>query len=102
MRPIASDQADRKYAVSDGAEWIRRQYQRQLPDAPEARIRLLSLPRSHRPVRQTLFGEGTDAAMQWREAFCTKMRQSGPVDALTDLALLRQKHRGGKGRPSRH
>lgn len=90
------DKADRKYAVSDGAEWIRRQYQQQLPMLD---VRILDYYhfRDHAVVcAQALFGEGTDAASQWREAFCTKMIQSGPVEALTDLALLGQKHRGCK------
>lgn len=90
------DQADRKYSVSDGAEWIRRQYQQQLPML-EARILDYYHFREHTGAcAQTLFGEGTDLAAQWREAFCTQMRQAGPVEALTDLALLRQEHRGGK------
>lgn len=90
------DQADCAYAVSDGAEWIGRQYQRQLPML-DARILDYYHFREHTlSCAQTLFGEGADAASQWREAFCTKMIQSGPVDALTDLALLRQTHRGGK------
>lgn len=90
------DKAGRKYSVSDGAEWIGRQYQRQLPML-DARILDYYHFRDH-TVRcaQTLFGEGTDAASQWREAFCTKMIQSGPIEALTELALLSQKHRGGK------
>jgi hypothetical protein len=89
-------QADRKYSISDGAEWIGRQYQRQLPML-DARILDYYHFRDHAVVcAQTLFGEGTEAASQWREAFCTKMIQSGPVEALTELAVLRQKHRGAK------
>ena len=45
---------------------------------------------------QTLFGEGTDAASQWRKAFCTTMIQSGPVEALTQLGNLGKTHRGRK------
>jgi hypothetical protein len=40
-----------------------------------------------------LFGEGTEAAAQWRKTFCTSLIRSGPVEALTQLGLLSQKHR---------
>jgi len=90
------DRADRKYAVSDGAEWIRCQYQRQLPML-DARILDYYHFREHVVVcAQALFGEGAEAASQWREAFCTKMIQAGPVEALSDLAVLRRDRRGGK------
>ena len=90
------NRADRKYSVSDAAEWIRRQYRQPLPML-DARILDYYHFRDHTVAcAQTLFGEGTDAASQWREAFCTKMIRSGPVEALTELAVLGQKHRGGK------
>ncbi len=94
--PVYDEQSAVMEAVGDGAEWVRRQYQRQLPML-DARILDYYHFRDH-TIRcaQTLFGEGADAASQWRAAFCTKMMQFGPVEALTDLALLRQKHRGGK------
>jgi hypothetical protein len=86
------NRADRKYSVSDAAEWIRRQYQQQLPML-DARILDYYHFRDHTVTcAQSLFGEGTDAASQWREAFCTKMIRSGPVEALTDLAVLGSKH----------
>lgn len=90
------NQADHKYSVSDGAEWIRCQYQQQLPML-DARILDYYHFRDHTiACAQSVFGEGTDAASQWREAFCTTMLRSGPVQALTDLALLGSKRRGGK------
>jgi hypothetical protein len=90
------DKADCKYSVSDGAEWIRRQYQQQLPML-DAMILDYYHFRDHTiHCAQTLFGEGTDAASQWRKAFCTSLIQSGPVAALTELAVLGQTHRGRK------
>lgn len=92
------DQADRKYSVSDGAEWIRRQYQRQLPML-DAMILDYYHFRDHAiGCAKTLYGEGTDMAGEWRKAFCTTMIQSGPLEALTQLGELAKTHRGGKRR----
>jgi hypothetical protein len=88
------DQAERKYAVSDGAEWIRRQYQQQLPML-EARILDYYHFREHAiACAHTVFGEGTEAASEWRKAFCTRLMHAGPVEALTKLAVLGKTHRG--------
>lgn len=90
------DQADRKYSVSDGAEWIRRQYQQQLPML-DAMILDYYHFRDHTiGCAQTLYGEGTDLAGEWRKAFCTTMIQSGPLEALTQLGDLAKTHRGSK------
>jgi hypothetical protein len=90
------DQAQHKYSVSDGAEWIRRQYQQQLPML-EARILDYYHVREHiLACAQTLFGEGTTAASEWRKAFGTCLVQTGPLEALTELGLLSKTHRGPK------
>jgi hypothetical protein len=90
------DRADRQYSVSDGAEWIRRQYQQQLPML-DARILDYYHFRDHAiGCAKALYGEGTDAASQWRKAFCTTLVQSGPLEALTQLGELTKTHRGGK------
>lgn len=90
------DQADRKYGVSDGAEWIRRQYQQQLPMF-DARILDYYHLRDHAiGCAKALYGEGTDMAGQWRKAFCTTMIRSGPLETLTQLGDLAKTHRGGK------
>jgi hypothetical protein len=88
------DQADRKYSVSDGAEWIRRQYQQQLPML-DARILDYYHFRDHViTCAHTVFGEGTEAASAWRKAFCPRLIHAGPVEALTELAVLSKTHRG--------
>jgi len=97
-RQLHLDQADRKYSVSDGAEWIRRQYQQQLPML-DAMILDYYHFRDHAiGCAKTLYGEGTDRATQWRKAFCTTMIQSGPLEALTQLGELAKTHRGRKRR----
>ncbi|OHB61717.1 MAG: hypothetical protein A2Y76_00030 [Planctomycetes bacterium RBG_13_60_9] len=90
------DQAERKYSISDGAEWIRRQYQQQLPML-DARILDYYHFRDHAiGCAKALYGEGTDMAGEWRKGFCTTMIQSGPLEALTQLGDLGKTHRGRK------
>ena len=90
------DKADCKYAVSDGADWIRNQYQQQLPMLDAMILDYYHLREQAIRCAQTLFGEGTEAASEWRRGLCTTIRQSGPLEALTHLGLLRKKHRGRK------
>ena len=90
------DQADRKYSVSDGADWIRRQYQQQLPMLDAMVLDYYHFREHTIRCATTVFGEGSEAASRWRKALCTTMIQSGPVDALTQLELLARKRRGRK------
>lgn len=97
-RQLHLDRADRKYSVSDGAEWIRRQYSQQLPML-DARILDYYHFRDHViGCAKTLYGEGTDVATEWRKAFCSTMIRSGPLEALTQLGDLAKPHRGAKRR----
>jgi hypothetical protein len=88
------DQADRTYSVSDGAEWIRRQYQRQLPMLDVMILDYYHFRDHAIGCAKTLYGEGTDMASQWRKAFCSTMIRSGPLEALTQLGELAKTHRG--------
>jgi hypothetical protein len=100
-RQLHLDQADRKYSVSDGAEWIGRQYSRQLPML-DARILDYYHFRDHAiGCAKALYGEGTDVAREWRKAFCTTMIRSGPVEALMQLGDLGKTYRGIKRRAIR-
>ena len=90
------DKADRKYSLSDGAQWIRRQYSRQLPMLDEMILDYYHL-REHAIVcSKSLYGQGTTEAQQWRKSFCQMMLQSGPLEALTELAVQTKGHRGHK------
>lgn len=90
------DKADRKYSVSDGAEWIHRQYSRQLPML-DAMILDYYHFRDHTiACSKVLYGEGTAQAKQWRKDLCQTMLRSGPLEALTQLAVLIKSHRGLK------
>ncbi len=90
------DRVDRKYSVSDGAEWSRRQYQQQLPML-DAMILDYYLFGDHAlACAKILYGKGTDRAGEWRKTFCATMVQSGPMEALTRLRDLAKAHRGVK------
>lgn len=90
------DKADRKYSVSDGAPWIRRQYRQQLPMLDAMILDYYHL-REHAIVcAKSLYGEGTPEAQQWRKRFCRMMLRRGPLEALTELAIQSRNHRGSK------
>lgn len=90
------DKADRKYSVSDGAKWIHHQYSRQLPMLDEMILDYYHLRDHAITCSKSLYGEGTTEAQQWRKSFCRMMLRSGPIEALTELAVQTKKHRGHK------
>jgi len=92
---VGLDQAKRKYSVTDGAEWIRKQYQQQLPMLDAMILDYYHL-RSH--VTETayvLHGEGTAEAVSWREQMMGVVWASGPLALLDRLGAL-CKSVGGK------
>jgi hypothetical protein len=90
------DKADRKYSVSDGARWIHRQYSQQLPMLDAMILDYYHFRDHSIACSKSLYGEGTTEARQWRKNFCRTMLQSGPLEALTELAVLTKIHRGHK------
>ena len=90
------DQADRKYSVSDGADWIRNQYCRQLPMLDAMVLDYYHLRDQTIVCAKHLYGEGTDEATAWRQTLCTTLKESGPLDVVTELGRLAKRHRGRK------
>ena len=90
------DKADRKYSVSDGARWIHRQYSLQLPMLDAMILDYYHFRDHSIACSKSLYGEGTTEARQWRKSFCRTTLQSGPLEALTELAGLIKTHRGHK------
>ena len=90
------DQADRKYSVSDGAEWIRNQYRQQLPMLDAMILDYYHFRDQTIACAKTLYGEGTDEAAQWRRTLCATLRESGPLGVVTELGRLAKPHRGRK------
>jgi len=90
------DQADRKYSVTDGAEWIANQYRQQLPMLDAMILDYYHLRDQTIACAKVLYGEGTDEATAWRQALCATVRDAGPLEAVTQLGGLAKRSRGRK------
>jgi len=90
------DKADRKYSVSDGADWIRNQYRRQLPMLDAMVLDYYHLRDQTIACAKVLYGEGCDEATAWRQALCATLRDAGPLEAVTQLGVLAKRCRGRK------
>lgn len=89
-RKIGIGQADLAYSVSDGADWIYRQYQVRLPML-KANILDYYHVRDHViKASHVLFGEGSAEAQAWREKICGGLLEHGPVETLAQLADQRK------------
>lgn len=94
MRCAASvlelDQAQVSYSVSDGAEWIRRQYQIQLPMLLSNVLDYYHFREHVVLTARGLFGEGTPEARAWRKAGCGCVFEKGPLELLGQIRDLRR------------
>jgi len=92
-RKIGLDRADLAYSVSDGADWIYRQYQARLPML-KANVLDYYHVRDHViGASHVLFGEGCAEAQTWRETICGSLLEHGAVETLAHLADQRKKVR---------
>lgn len=90
------DQATAKYAVTDGAEWIARQYQKQLPMLDQHILDYYHL-RSHvRDAGHTVYGEGTEKSVAWRELMMGLVWEQGSLVMLHRLGAYIRRHKGQK------
>ena len=95
-RKVRLDQAEHKYAVSDGAEWIARQYGQQLPMLDEHILDYYHL-RSHViEASHVLYGEGTAKALAWREDMMGYVWNQGSLAMLDHLGNYMRVHRSGR------
>lgn len=84
-RMLAIDKAQVKYSVTDGAEWIRRQYASQLPML-DAHVLDYYHRREHVIVTgQVLHGVGSEASVQWRKEVTGVLIEQGPLAVLDRL-----------------
>jgi hypothetical protein len=94
MRPEASklkiDQADTKYSVTDGADWIRRQCQVQLPMLEANVLDYYHLREHVIAASYRVFGEATPEAQRWRESMMSVALEQGPVRLLEEGGQLRR------------
>lgn len=87
------DAAETKYSVTDGADWIRRQYQSQLPMLQANVLDYYHLREHVLAAGGTVFGEATLAAAQWRERMMGLVLEQGPVRLLEEVGDLRRSQR---------
>lgn len=87
---IRLDHADQAYSVTDGAEWIRRQYQSQLPMLKANVLDYYHLREHVIAAGSKLFGEGTDEAIRWRKQITGCALEDGALEVLGRLRELRK------------
>lgn len=88
-------QARIKYAVTDGAEWIARQYRQQLPMLDEHILDYYHLREHVVQVSQVLYGEGTPRAQAWEEEMMGVVWDQGSLVLLHRLDPYLRRHRKG-------
>jgi len=89
------NEAKSKYAVTDGAEWIARQYCRQLPMLDEHVLDYYHLREHVIQTSHVLYGEGTKKARAWREDLMGCVWQQGSLVMLHRLGPYLRRHRSG-------
>jgi hypothetical protein len=92
-RRIRLDEAQVKYSVSDGAEWILRQYQQQLPMLDANVLDYYHVREHVIAASYRLFGEASPASQAWREEMMSLLMEQGPVRLLEELGQLRKRMR---------
>ena len=99
-KKIKIDQAKVKYSVTDGAEWIARQYSIQLPMLDESILDYYHLRDQVIQTSHVLYGEGTKKAQQWREDMMGYVWNQGSLVMLDRLSNYLRRHRSGPKRKS--
>jgi hypothetical protein len=89
------DQARHTYSVTDGAEWILKQYNRQLPMLEENILDYFHLREYVTLAGQALYGEGTSRSIAWREEMMGYVWNQGSLVMLDHLSNYVQRHRSG-------
>jgi len=84
-----------KYSVTDGAEWIARQYAIQLPMLDENILDYYHLRDHVIQASYALYGEGTAKAVAWREDMMGSVWNQGSLVMLDRLGNYLRRHRKG-------
>ena len=85
-----------KYAVTDGAEWIARQYRMQLPMLDEHILDYYHLQEHVVNGSQVLYGEGTHKARAWCETMMSVVWEQGSLVLLHRLDAYWRRHQDEK------
>ena len=78
-------QAEHKYSVTDGASWILKQYNTQLPMLDENILDYYHFQEHVIQASQLLFGEGSDEALAWKEKMMAVAKEQGSLVMLDRL-----------------
>jgi len=97
-RRLRLAEAKTQYAVTDGAEWIAKQYRRQLPMLDEHILDYYYLQEHVVETSSVLYGEGTPKARNWREEMMGCVWEQGSLAMLHRLGPYLRRHRGGPKR----
>lgn len=84
-----------KYAVSDGAEWIANEYQRQLPMLDEHILDYYHLREHVLQAGQVLYDQDAKKAQAWREEMMGCVWEQGSLVLLDRLGSYLRRHRTG-------
>jgi hypothetical protein len=78
-------EASSKYSVSDGAPWILKQFQRQLPMLDENILDFYHFQEHVTAASQVLFGEGSCEASAWKNQMTQMAKEHGSLVMLDHL-----------------
>ena len=92
---VRLDKAQHAYSVTDGAEWIARQYARQLPMLEQNILDYYHLRDHVISTSHVLYGEGTAKAHAWREDMMGYVWKQGSLVMLERLGNYLRRHRNG-------
>jgi hypothetical protein len=90
--------ADRKYSVTDGAEWIANQYRVQLPMLDENILDYYHLREHVIEASHVLYGEGSSKARSWREEMMGVVWEQGSLVMLDRLGNYLRRYPAGTKR----
>jgi hypothetical protein len=78
-------EADEKIAVSDGAKWIRKQFDIRLPMLDAVILDFFHFAEHVAQASRTCFGEGTQEATGWTHDVLEAARTQGPAEVLVKI-----------------
>ena len=84
-RKLDISQAQTKYSVSDGARWILKQYNIQLPMLDENILDFYHFRDHVTDASHVLFGEGSQEALAWKEKMADVAKNHGSLVMLDRL-----------------
>lgn len=94
--------ARHKYSVTDGAEWIAKQYAAQLPMLDQNILDYYHLRDYVVRASQVLYGEGTPQSQRWREEMVGYAWEQGSMVMLDRLGNYIRRHASGPKHEALH